>query len=116
MTKAHPHRQVNVHLDTVDDADVIERIEAQPSMVGYVRELVRRDIHGERLQAIAATLGPCNCSNSERTGTCHNVHEPPKDETFWPVPHFKCSGCGATHVSMEYVFYCPNCGRKVVDE
>ena len=67
-------------------------------------------------QAIAATLGPCNCSNSERTGTCHNVHEPPKDETFWPAPHFKCSGCGATHVSMEYVFYCPNCGRKVVDE
>lgn len=53
MTKAHPHRQVNVHLDTVDDADVIERIEAQPSMVGYVRELVRRDIHGERLDCVA---------------------------------------------------------------
>lgn len=58
-------------------------------------------------QAIAATLG---------SGTCHNVHEPPKDETFWPAPHFKCSECGATHVSMEYVFYCPNCGRKVEDE
>lgn len=58
-------------------------------------------------QAIAATLG---------AGTCHNVHEPPKDTTFWPVPHFKCSECGATHVSMDYVFYCPNCGRKVVDE
>ena len=57
-------------------------------------------------QAIAATLG---------SGTCHNVHEPPKDTTFWPSPHFKCSECGATHVSMEYVFYCPNCGRKVVD-
>ena len=58
-------------------------------------------------QAIAATLG---------AGTCHNVHEPPKGTTFWPAPHFKCSECGATHVSMEYVFYCPNCGRKVVDE
>lgn len=58
-------------------------------------------------QAIAATLG---------SGTCHNVHEPPKDETFWPAPHFKCSECGATHVSMEYVYFCPNCGRKVVDE
>ena len=57
-------------------------------------------------QAIAATLGP---------GTCHNVHEPPKDTTFWPAPHFKCSECGATHVSMEYVFYCPNCGLKVVE-
>ena len=56
-------------------------------------------------QAIAATLG---------AGTCHNVHEPPKDTTFWPAPHFKCSECGATHVSMEYVFYCPNCGRKVI--
>ena len=58
-------------------------------------------------QAIAATLG---------RGTCHNVHEPPKDTTFWPSPHFKCSECGATHVSMEYVYFCPNCGRKVVDE
>ena len=48
--------------------------------------------------------------------TCHNVHEPPKDTTFWPAPHFKCSECGATHVSMEYVFFCPSCGRKVVDE
>lgn len=57
-------------------------------------------------QAIAATLG---------SGTCKNVHEPPKNTTFWPSPHFKCSECGATHVSMEYVFYCPNCGRKVVD-
>jgi hypothetical protein len=56
-------------------------------------------------QAIAVTLG---------AGTCHNVHEPPKGTTFWPSPHFKCSECGATHVSMEYVFYCPNCGRKVV--
>lgn len=46
-------------------------------------------------------------------GACKNVHEPPKDGTFWPSPHFKCSECGATHVSMEYVYYCPNCGRVV---
>lgn len=57
-------------------------------------------------QAIAATLG---------SGTCHNVHEPPKDTTFWPAPHFKCSECGATHISMNYVFYCPNCGRRIVE-
>lgn len=56
-------------------------------------------------QAIAATLG---------AGTCHNVHEPPKDTTFWPAPHFKCSVCGRTHVSTDYVFYCPGCGREVV--
>lgn len=55
-------------------------------------------------QAIAATLGP---------GTCRNVHEPPKDATFWPAPHFKCSECGEVHVSMQYVYFCPNCGRRV---
>lgn len=62
-------------------------------------------------QAVAATLG-----NKPTERTCTNVHEPPKDTTFWPAPHFKCSECGATHVSMEYVFFCPNCGAKVVDE
>ena len=59
-------------------------------------------------QAIAATLGG--------PSTCRNVHEPPKGTTFWPLPHFKCSECGATHVSMEYVYYCPKCGAKVVDD
>lgn len=57
-------------------------------------------------QAVEATLG---------NGTCHNVHEPPRDEAFWPAPHFKCSECGATHVSIDYVFYCPNCGRRIVE-
>lgn len=47
--------------------------------------------------------------------TCHNVHEPPRNTEFWPIPHFKCSECGATHVSMDYVFYCPSCGAEVVD-
>lgn len=50
------------------------------------------------------------------SGTCKNVHEPPRNTTFWPTPHFKCSECGASHVSMDYVYYCPNCGCKVVDE
>lgn len=36
-------------LDPERDADVIGRIETQPSMTGYVRELVRRDVHDERL-------------------------------------------------------------------
>ena len=57
-------------------------------------------------QAIEATLG---------RGTCRNIHESPKDTTFWPSPHFKCSECGAVHVSMDYVFYCPRCGREVVE-
>jgi|GEM_PF-3860855 hypothetical protein len=62
------------------------------------------------MQAIADELNA-----TLRRGTCRNVHEPPKDGTFWPAPHFKCSECDATYVSMEYVFYCPNCGREVVD-
>ena len=48
--------------------------------------------------------------------TCKNVAEPPSDGTFWPAPHFTCSECGHKHVSMSYVYFCPNCGRKVVDE
>lgn len=47
--------------------------------------------------------------------TCRNVHEPPKATTFWPAPHFKCSRCGAVHVSTDYVFYCPYCGARVCE-
>ena len=65
MTKAHPHRQVNVHLDTVDDADVIERIAVQPSMVGYIRELVRRDIHDERLDYVALKTSELQSENAK---------------------------------------------------
>lgn len=66
-------------------------------------------------QAIAATLGSCNCSNnctnSERTETCHDTG------TYC----FSCSECGWTANEPHYLFggfqpnYCPNCGRKVVD-
>ena len=35
-------------LDPERDADVIGRIEAKQPMTGYVRELVRRDMHDER--------------------------------------------------------------------
>ena len=55
-------------------------------------------------QAIAATLG---------RRKCRNVHEPPKDTTFWPAPHFRCSVCGKAHVSTDYVYFCPNCGAEV---
>lgn len=77
-------------------------------------------------QAIAAILGSCNCSNnctnSERTETCH------ADETgrfsfhVWngepvTVHVMECSECGGTyeHVNGGYEF-CPRCGRKVVDQ
>ena len=48
--------------------------------------------------------------------TCRNVAEQPSDGTFWPAPHFECSECGHKHVSMSYVYHCPNCGAKVIEE
>ena len=80
-------------------------------------------------QAIAATLGSCNCSNDctngEQTGACH------ADETdAWEcvcdqmgrygkrvtIHVMECSKCGRTyeHVNGNYEF-CPNCGRRIVD-
>ena len=92
-------------------------------------------------QAIAATLGSCNCSNSERTETC-------KLEDFADVPFSvdyeiegydmgsgrdyatlaECSSCGAYVIvppSYHHVLtcdgdevyqpyrFCPNCGRRI---
>lgn len=76
-------------------------------------------------QAIAATLGSSNCTNDERTGTCH------ADETdTWEcvcdqigrygkcvtIHVMECSECGRTyeHVNGDYE-YCPHCGAEVVD-
>lgn len=66
--------------------------------------------NGINMQAIADEL------NTQAERTCKDVHEPPRDTTFWPTLHFKCSRCGATHISIDYVYYCPNCGAKVVSE
>ena len=71
-------------------------------------------------QAIAATLGSCNCSdnctndctNSERTGTCHITDNGP-----WGYPYV-CSACGAsfdTDVNGGEFNFCPNCGAKVIE-
>lgn len=51
MTKAHYHRQFNFALDSVDDADIIERIVSQPSQIAYLRNLIRSDIRDERENA-----------------------------------------------------------------
>lgn len=37
-------RKVTIRLDEQADADLIARIEAQPSMTAYIKELVRRDV------------------------------------------------------------------------
>jgi hypothetical protein len=46
--------------------------------------------------------------------TCHNVAEYPEDG-FWPWPHFKCNVCGGSYISDNYVYYCPSCGRRIVE-
>ena len=52
-------------LDPERDADVIGRIEAQPSMTGYVRELVRRDVHDERLDFAALKASELQAENAK---------------------------------------------------
>ena len=85
MTRAHPHRQVNVHLDIVDDADVIERIEAQPSMVGYIRQLVRRDIYDERLDYAARKASELQADNAKLREMASLVSE--------YISYDRCEGC-----------------------
>lgn len=52
-------------LDPERDADVITRMEARPSMTGYVRELVRRDMHDERLDFAALKLSEMQAENAK---------------------------------------------------
>lgn len=80
-------------------------------------------IHGlDPEQAIAATLGSCNCpnncTNSERTsdelgrGTCHvmTIGEFNGEGTeYYDV----CSNCGY-EFDDDPLNYCPSCGRKVM--
>lgn len=48
--------------------------------------------------------------------TCHNTDSVPGDGSgFYPTPHFKCSECGASYALTDYAYYCPRCGRKVVE-
>ena len=79
-------------------------------------------------QAIAATLGSCNCSNnctnSERTGTCQAdetdlipfVRADSGDFEVDYIHVMECTECGHTyeHVNGDYE-YCPRCGRKRED-
>lgn len=108
-----PKQAINMALGSgVLTAEKVRECVEDVYLEGYNDGSVGRGAHLEETdwQSIADKL------NSVRScETCRNVHEPPKGTPFWPTPRFKCSECGATHVSMEYVYYCPNCGRKVVD-
>lgn len=74
-------------------------------------------------QAIAATLGSCNCMNGERTGTCNADETETWDCVCDQIGRYgkrvtihvmECSACGGTyeHVNGSYEF-CPRCGRRV---
>ena len=75
-------------------------------------------------QAVEATLGSFNCTNGERTGTCH-ADETDRiecggiiDGRHYDIHVMECSECGHTyeHVNGDYE-YCPHCGRRIeVDE
>lgn len=67
-------------------------------------------------QAIAATLGSSNCTNSERTGTCHVE----TTENWLPAERYhRCKHCGAFFAVLDASGdippkVCPNCGRRIV--
>jgi hypothetical protein len=69
-------------------------------------------------QAIAATLGPCsdscNCTNGERTGTCH-VESSIIDTYEYNRWEYELS-CGHTIIweDSEPPRYCPECERRIV--
>ena len=70
-------------------------------------------------QAIAATLGSCNCSNSERTnGACIPVLDSERDGMPYLNPRFVCSECGCqlteSRLGKVWQNFCPNCGAKIV--
>lgn len=85
--------------------------QAQP--MGEDRLLVKLQL-ATPAQAIAATLGSSNCTNGERTETCHidlvgyNQRE----------DRFQCRSCDwsmwVKHGTWPRFNYCPNCGRRVI--
>ena|GEM_PF-3746552 len=58
-------RVVRVLLDRERDADVVERIERQGSITGYLRMLVRRDIHDERIDYAAMKAAELQAENEK---------------------------------------------------
>lgn len=58
-------RVVRVLLDRERDADVVERIERQGSITGYLRTLVRRDIHDERIDYAAMKAAELQAENAK---------------------------------------------------
>ena len=78
-------------LDPERDADVIGRIEAQPSMTGYLRDLVRRDMHeremhDERLDFAALKASELQAEN-------HKLRELVRGLWYCTENMSTCEGC-----------------------
>lgn len=68
-------------------------------------------------QVIAATLGAGTCELEEVEKDCDTASEYMLDREWCFDAVYKCScGCRFGHVAHDRPHYCPNCGRKVVDE
>jgi len=65
-------------------------------------------------QAIAATLGSCNCTNSERTGTCHDlVHVVRCRDCKYCMSYWKSDYCDYfSHVTNDPDGFCAWGERK----
>lgn len=89
--------------------------------VGHLTVCIAHPMSPE--QAIAATLGPCNCTNGERTGERIDLDAPTPGVTDARV--VRLDGAGTCHVmtigefngeGTEYYDYCSNCGYEFFDD
>ena len=106
--------------EPTSDSTGAYRYSADETSDGYIQVQLW---HVTPEQAIAATLGSCNCSNdctnSERTETCHpiisdNLAESEGTGDAWA----DCSECGhllfvLTDPNSQVPNFCPNCGRRI---
>lgn len=80
-------RQFHLKLNRKTDADVIEKLEDQPSMQAYIKRLIREDI---------------------QRGTGHWIID---------GPYISCSSCGRSYNDEIQYFanmcFCPTCGAKM---
>lgn len=89
-----------------------------------MREIMRDDPHGWLGIMVAkavvdvmgegVTVGETLADLIDRP-TCEDVFVP-RGDGFTPYVEFKCSACGCSHVSLTYVYYCPNCGAEVIED
>lgn len=98
-------------LDPERDADVIGRIEARPSMTGYVRELVRRDthereMHDERLDFAALKASELQAENAKLRELLGNV-----GHILFSLDIDYCGACTADNVNRPCPVYTVESGE-----